>query len=95
MDRIAEFCHRWKITELSLFGSVVRDDFGPDSDVDVLVALAPDARLGLFAFARMQSEFAVIVGRSVDMALKRAVLRKADDPTHRDILESARVLYAA
>jgi len=43
IDRIAEFCRRWKITELALFGSVLRDDFRPDSDVDVLVTFAPDA----------------------------------------------------
>ncbi len=49
-DKIADFCRRWKITEFALFGSVLRDDFRPDSDVDVLVTFAPDARWGLFPF---------------------------------------------
>lgn len=95
MDRIADFCRRWKITEFALFGSVLRDDFGPSSDIDVLVALAPDSALGLFAFARMERELATVFGRPVDIALKRAILRKPDDPSHRAILTSARVLYAA
>ena len=64
---IADFCRRRNITELSLFGSVLRDDFGADSDVDVLVTFGPDDRSSLFDFVAMQDELAGIVGRDVDL----------------------------
>jgi predicted nucleotidyltransferase len=52
-EKIAEFCHKWRITEFALFGSVPRDDFSLDSDVDVLAKFAPDAKRGLFAIIEM------------------------------------------
>lgn len=55
-ERIAAFCRRWKVTEFALFGSVLRDDFGPDSDIDVLVELAPNHGLGLFDWVDMIDE---------------------------------------
>ena len=55
-EKIAEFCQRWKITEFALFGSVLRDDFRPDSDVDVLVTFAPDAEWSLFDDVDMEEE---------------------------------------
>ncbi len=54
MDEIVAFCQRWNITELALFGSVLRDDFGPESDVDVLVEFDPDARVGLITLAEIE-----------------------------------------
>lgn len=66
MNEIAAFCQRWNITKLALFGSVLRDDFGPESDVDVLVTFAPDAVVGL-NFIVMQRELSEILGRSVDL----------------------------
>ena len=60
-DRIARFCHDWKISELALFGSVLRDDFGPDSDIDLLVTFEPDARWSLFDIVRLKREFETIV----------------------------------
>ena len=53
-DKIAEFCQRWKISEFALFGSVLRNDFRPDSDIDVLITFAPDAKRGLLALAKMK-----------------------------------------
>ncbi len=64
--RIAEFCKRHHIERLSLFGSVLRDDFGPDSDVDVLVEFEPGWTPGL-AFFALQDELSAIVGRRVDL----------------------------
>ncbi len=61
-DKTAEFCRRWKITEFALFGSVLRDDFRPDSDVDVLVTFAPDAEWSLFDHLDMEEELSVILG---------------------------------
>ena len=65
-DKIAEFCRKWKITELSLFGSVLREDFGPDSDVDVLVTFQPGHTPGL-AFFTMQLELSELLGHNVDL----------------------------
>jgi len=66
-DRIAEFCRRNQIRRLAFFGSVLRDDFGPLSDVDVLVEFEPGARVGLIGFARMENELSELIGRKVDL----------------------------
>ena len=66
-DDLEQFCRRWKVVELSLFGSVVREDFRPDSDVDVMVRFAPDAKISLWDLVRMQDELAALVGRDVDI----------------------------
>ncbi|MEN6578052.1 MAG: nucleotidyltransferase family protein [Phycisphaerales bacterium] len=66
-DKIAEFCRQNRIKRLALFGSVLRDDFRPDSDVDVLVEFEPDARVGLLGLARMEIELGDLVGRKVDL----------------------------
>lgn len=95
MNRIADFCRRWRITEFALFGSVLRDDFGPESDVDVLVTFEPSAKIGLFSFARMERELAAVIGRPVDIAMKRAVNRNPNGVTRQYILSTARVFYAA
>ncbi len=65
-DIVAEFCRRNRIRRLALFGSVLRDDFRPDSDVDVLVEFEPDARVGLRFFA-LELELSEILGRKVDL----------------------------
>jgi uncharacterized protein len=66
-DAITRFCWRWKIRELALFGSVLRTDFRPDSDVDVLVTFTDDAHWGLLAHVQMQQELATILQRPVDL----------------------------
>ena len=66
-DRIEAFCRKWKIREFSLFGSVLRDDFGPASDVDVLVEFEPGARVGLIRLAGMEIELGELLGRKVDL----------------------------
>jgi len=91
-DKIAEFCRKWKITELALFGSVVREDFRPDSDVDVLVTFAPDAPWSLLDWADMTDDLKAIFGREVDL-VEEAGLR---NPFRRHaILTSKQVIYAA
>ena len=67
-ERIADFCRRSRIRRLALFGSVLRDDFGPDSDVDVLVEFEPAARVGLLRLAGMEIELSEILGRKVDLS---------------------------
>ncbi len=66
-DQIAAFCEEKGIIRFSLFGSVLRDDFGPDSDVDVLVEFDPDVRFGLLELVRMERELGEIMGRKADM----------------------------
>ncbi|MGB5422894.1 MAG: nucleotidyltransferase family protein [Desulfobacterales bacterium] len=65
--RIAEFCKRHRIRKLSLFGSVLRGDFGPESDVDVLVEFEPGTRMGLITFSGLELELGEIIGRKVDL----------------------------
>jgi uncharacterized protein len=91
-DRIADFCRRWKITEMFVFGSVVRADFRADSDVDVLVSFEPDAGWTLFDLATIQAELAAVLGRPVDL-IEEAALR---NPYRRAaILKSRQLVYAA
>ncbi|MBC6473801.1 MAG: nucleotidyltransferase family protein [Hormoscilla sp. GM102CHS1] len=71
-EKIEEFCRRWQITELAVFGSVLRDDFRPDSDIDFLVSFAPDENWSLFDLVDMERELAAIVGRKVDLIEKVA-----------------------
>jgi predicted nucleotidyltransferase len=92
MDRIREFCERWKITEFGLFGSVVREDFRPDSDVDVLVAFADDARWDLFDLMHMKDELEAMFGREVDLVQKKGL----KNPYRREsILGDLVVVHAA
>ena len=69
-DKIADFCRKWRIVELSLFGSVLRDDFSPESDIDVMVEFAPGAGWSLFDILAMQEELQEIFGRQVDIVEK-------------------------
>ena len=91
-ERIAEFCRKWKIREFSLFGSVLRDDFGPESDVDVLVVLDDAAEWDLFDWVDMIEELKVIFGRDVDLVDKTAIRNPF---RRRSILRSHEVIYAA
>ena len=94
-ERLAEFCRRWKIKELALFGSALRSDFGPESDVDVLAAYMPEADWSLLDHVQMQDELAELLGRPVDLVSRRAVERSDNPIRRRAILESAQVIYAA
>src|SRR5437899_3416747 len=89
-DKIAEFCRRHGIRRLSLFGSVLRDDFRPESDIDVLVEFEPGARTGLRFFA-MQDELASILGRRVDLNTAAFLGKQFRD----EVLAEAQVQYDA
>jgi uncharacterized protein len=92
-EQIADFCAKWRITEFAFFGSVLQDDFGPDSDIDVLVSFAPDAPWGLVDFVHMQRELEDMLGRRVDLVEKSAV-EKSDNYIRREaVLTSARVVH--
>ena len=92
-EKIAEFCQRWKITELSFFGSALRDDFRPDSDVDILVTFTPDAEWGLFDHVHMEDELSAMLGRKVDLVSRRAIERSANWIRRKAILGTAEPCY--
>lgn len=94
-QRIEEFCHKWRITELSLFGSVLRDDFRPDSDVDVLVTFSPDAHWRYYHILDMKDELKEIFGREVDVVEKRLVEKSENYVRRKHILSNLETVYVA
>ncbi|HEV2296021.1 MAG TPA: nucleotidyltransferase family protein [Tepidisphaeraceae bacterium] len=91
-EHLQAFCRKWKIREFALFGSVLRDDFGPESDVDVLVSFQPDAGWSLWDLIDMQDDLQRLFGREVDLIEKEGLR----NPFRRhEILTTRRVLYAA
>ena len=74
-QQIAEFCRKWGIVEFSLFGSVLRDDFRPDSDVDVLVNFSPNADWSLLDHMAMEEDASAIFSRKVDLISRKAIER--------------------
>ena len=91
-NEIAAFCRKWQVAELALFGSVLRDDFGPQSDVDVLVTFAPSAPWSLFDWVDIIDDLKAIFGRDVDLVEKEGLC----NPFRRyAILTSRQVIYAA
>ena len=91
-SQLAEFCQKWKVTELSLFGSILRDDFGPDSDIDVLVVFQPDAPWSMWNLMDMKAELETLFGRPVDLVEKEAL---RNPWRKRRILITYEVVYAA
>jgi uncharacterized protein len=90
-DAIADFCRRNGIKRLSLYGSVLRDDFRPDSDVDMLVEFEPDKRIGLFGLSALQIELTEMIGRQVDLRTPEELSRYFRD----EVLAEAVPQYAA
>lgn len=91
-ERIAEFCRKWQIKELSLFGSVLTDEFRSDSDVDLLVRFVRPVRWTLWDFIDMKDELVAMFGRPVDLMTEPSL----KNPFRRhSILTSRRILYAA
>ena len=93
--KIADFCQRWKVVEFSLFGSALREDFRPDSDIDVLVTFAPNTRASLFDLVDMEEELKNVFGRDVDLVEKESILRSENYIRRKNILENTKVIYAA
>ena len=94
-DRLDQLCRRWEIEELAAFGSVLREDFGAESDIDLLVDFLPGARHSIFDVIRMEEELAALVGRKVDLVEKRAIERSDNCFRRRAILGTAKVIYHA
>lgn len=94
-DELTDFCRRWQIVELSLFGSALGEELGPSRDVDLLVTFDDQARPTLLDMVRMQAELEAILDRPVDLLSRRAVSSSTNPLRREAILDSARVLYAA
>jgi len=94
-DSLANLCRRWKVSELCLFGSVLRNDFGPDSDVDVLVTFSEDADWSLFDHMTMEEELSGVLGRKVDLVSSRGIERSRNWIRKNAILSGAERIYAA
>lgn len=94
-QEIADFCVKWCVHEFSLFGSILRDDFGPSSDVDVLISRAPGARHSLRDYLGMREELKSIFGREVDLVMRSAIENSPNYIRRREILGSAKQIYAA
>jgi uncharacterized protein len=93
--KIEEFCRRWKVIELAFFGSVLRETFRPDSDVDILVSFAPDSHTSLFDLVDMEEELTDIIGRKVDLVCRAGIERSHNHIRRQAILSTAEVVYAA
>ncbi len=94
-ELVASFCRQWQISELALFGSILRGDFGPGSDLDVLVTFAPDTRWSLLDHIQMEKELENLLNCPVDLLTKQAVERSSNWLLRREILGTAEVIYDA
>jgi len=90
-EALAEFCRKWRVRELSLFGSAVRDDFGPESDLDFLVSFNPEAPWSLWDLMEMKEGLEALFGRRVDLVEKEAL---RNPWRKREILRTYEVIYA-
>lgn len=94
IEKIQSFCKRWHIVEFALVGSVLRDNFRPDSDINVLVTFDPNFHRGLTETLQMRDEIKILFDRKVDFIVKAAIERSENWLRRKNILESARVIYA-
>jgi predicted nucleotidyltransferase len=93
-EEIRRFCRRWKVRELAVFGSALRADFRPDSDVDVLVSFHGTAHWGLFDHVQMRLELEAIFQRKVDLVTRRALEQSQNKLLREHILNSAKTILA-
>lgn len=94
LEKIAEFCHKWQVTEFSLFGSVLRHDFRPDSDIDVMVQFHPDAHPRFSTLDQMETELKTILDRDVDLITRQGIESSRNYLRRHEILSSAQIIYA-
>lgn len=94
-ERIAAFCRKWNIVELALFGSVLREDFSSDSDVDVLVTFNPDSDWGVEHLLDMKEELEALFARKVDVVERRVVEESRNYIRRKHILSHLETVYAA
>ena len=95
MEQIKGFCQKWQVTELALFGSVLREDFRSDSDIDILITFSPTAKRGLTETLQMRDELQAIFNRKVDLIVKASLKRSDNWLRCNNILELAQIIYAS
>jgi uncharacterized protein len=91
---IALFCRRWKIREFAVFGSILREDFKPESDVDVLISFSSSAEWGLFDHVQMRTQLESLLGRRVDLVTRRALEQTQNNILRERIMNSAKVIFS-
>lgn len=94
MEAIAQFCTRWKVNEFALFGSVLRDDFRPDSDIDVMVQFHPEAHPTFSSLEQMEAELKTIFHRDIDLITRQGIETSRNYLRRQEILSCAQVIYA-
>jgi len=94
MEKIAQFCDRWQVTEFALFGSVLREDFRPDSDIDVMVEFHPEAHPTFSTLDQMEAELKTIFDRDIDLITRQGIATSRNYLRRNQILSSAQVIYA-
>ena len=93
MRQIKAFCKRWKISEFALFGSILRDDFQRDSDIDVMVQFFPNSHNTLFDLVQMEDELKQIFNRDIDLVTRKGISNSQNYLRREAILNSARIIY--
>ncbi|MGH7928821.1 MAG: nucleotidyltransferase family protein [Candidatus Binatia bacterium] len=94
-ERIKAFCRRWKVKEFAVFGSILRDDFRPDSDIDVMVTFAPATSWRVDDILAMKEELRRIFGRPVDLVERRLIESSPNYIRRKHILNNSETIYVA
>ncbi len=92
--QLAQFCQKWGIIELSLFGSILGDQFHQNSDIDILLQFSPNSRQGLLILAKIKHELEIMTGRVIDIAVKESIENSENEIRRQEILNTAKVIYA-
>ncbi|BAW97985.1 hypothetical protein NIES970_29480 (plasmid) [[Synechococcus] sp. NIES-970] len=92
-EKLVEICRQWKITELALFGSILREDFREDSDIDFLVSFVPEAPQGLLTLAKIKNQLEELLNRNVDLVVKEAIQNGDNWIRRQEILNTAMTIY--
>lgn len=92
-QEVSMFCQRWGITKMALFGSILRDDFQADSDIDLLLTFASDARQGLLTLAKIKHELESRLNRSIDLVPEASILASDNWIRQQEILSTAQTIY--
>lgn len=94
VEAIADFCKRWQVIELALFGSIQRDDFRADNDIDVMVKFHPEAHPSFSSLDQMEAELKTIFHRDIDLVIRQGIEASRNYLCRHEILSSAQVIYA-
>ncbi len=94
MEKITQFCDRWNVTEFALFGSVLRADFRPDSDIDIMVQFHPDAHPTFSTLDQMETELTIVFSRKIDLITRQGLETSRNYLRRHEILSTAQVIYA-